>query len=134
MEDLSQLAAELRERGISLVLDFVFNHTSDEHAWAQKAKAGDPKSLNYYLTFTDRALVDRFQEHLRDIFPTVRKGSFAWNDELQRWVWTTFNSYQWDLNYSNPAVFQAMAERCCFWPTKRGVEVLRLDALAFIWK
>lgn len=133
MEDLSQLATELRERGISLVLDFVFNHTSDEHTWAQKAKAGDPEFLNYYLTYTDRALVDRFQEHLRDIFPTVRKGSFTWNDELQRWVWTTFNSYQWDLNYSNSAVFQAMAEEMLFL-ANQGVEVLRLDAVAFIWK
>jgi amylosucrase len=133
MEDLSQLATELRERGISLVLDFVFNHTSDEHTWAQKAKAGDPEFLNYYFTFTDRTLVDRFQEHLRDIFPTVRKGSFTWNNELQRWVWTTFNSYQWDLNYSNPAVFQAMAEEMLFL-ANQGVEILRLDALAFIWK
>ncbi len=133
MGDLSQLAAELRERGITLVLDFVFNHTSDEHAWAQKAKTGDPDFLNYYFTFTDRTLVDRFQEHLRDIFPTVRKGSFTWNEELQRWVWTTFNSYQWDLNYSNPAVFQAMAEEM-FFLANQGVEVLRLDALAFIWK
>jgi amylosucrase len=133
MEDLSKLATELRERGISLVLDFVFNHTSDEHIWAQKAKNGDPEFLNYYFTFTDRILVDRFQEHLRDIFPTVRKGSFTWNDKLQRWVWTTFNSYQWDLNYSNPAVFQAMAEEMLFL-ANQGVEVLRLDAVAFIWK
>ena len=133
MEELSQLATELRERGISLVLDFVFNHTSDEHTWAQKAKAGDPEFLNYYLTFTDRTLVDRFQEHLRDIFPTVRKGSFIWNNDLQRWVWTTFNSYQWDLNYSNPAVFEAMAEEMLFL-ANQGVEVLRLDAVAFIWK
>lgn len=133
MEELSQLASALREKGISLVLDFVFNHTSDEHEWAQKAKAGDFEYMNYFFTFTDRTLVDRFQEHLRDIFPTVRKGSFTWNDEMQRWVWTTFNSYQWDLNYSNPAVFRAMAEEMLFL-ANTGVEVLRLDAVAFIWK
>jgi amylosucrase len=133
MEELSQLASALREKGISLVLDFVFNHTSDEHEWAQKAKAGDLEYMNYFFTFTDRTLVDRFQEHLRDIFPTVRKGSFIWNDEMQRWVWTTFNSYQWDLNYSNPAVFLSMAEEMLFL-ANIGVEVLRLDAVAFIWK
>lgn len=133
MEELSQLASTLRERGISLVLDFVFNHTSDEHAWARKAKTGDPEYMNYYFLFTDRTLVDRFQEHLRDIFPTVRKGSFTWNTELQRWIWTTFNSYQWDLNYTNPAVFRAMAEEMLFL-ANQGVEVLRLDAVAFIWK
>jgi amylosucrase len=133
MTELSQLAAALREKGISLVLDFVFNHTSDEHAWAQRAKAGETEFLNYYLTFTDRTLVDRFQEHLRDIFPSVRKGSFTWCEQLQRWVWTTFNSYQWDLNYNNPAVFLAMAEEMLFL-ANQGVEVLRLDAVAFIWK
>lgn len=133
MEELSQLASALREKGISLVLDFVFNHTSNEHEWAQKAKSGDLEYMNYYFTFTDRTLVDRFQEYLRDIFPTIRKGSFTWNDEMQRWVWTTFNSYQWDLNYSNPAVFRAMAEEM-FFLANEGVEVLRLDAVAFIWK
>jgi amylosucrase len=133
MEDLSRLATALRERGISLVLDFVFNHTSDEHAWARRAKAGDPDFLDYYLTFTERNLVDRYQAHLRDIFPTVRQGSFTWNDDLKRWVWTTFNSYQWDLNYANPAVLRAMAEEMLFL-ANQGVEVLRLDAVAFIWK
>lgn len=133
MEDLSQLATALRQRGISLVLDFVFNHTSDDHAWARNAKAGRSEYLDYYLTFSDRAMVDRYQKHLRDIFPTVRKGSFTWNEAIQRWVWTTFNSYQWDLNYANPAVFRAMAEEMLFL-ANQGVEVLRLDAVAFVWK
>ena len=133
MTELAQLASALRERGISLVLDFVFNHTSDEHAWARKAKSGDPEYMNYYLMFTDRTLVDRFQESLRDIFPTIRKGSFTWNPELERWIWTTFNSYQWDLNYSNADVFRAMAEEMLFL-ANQGVEILRLDAVAFIWK
>jgi len=133
MDELAGLAVELRERGISLVLDFVFNHTSDEHKWAQKAKSGDPEYMNYYLTFKNRIVVDQYQENLRDIFPTIRKGSFTWNNDLQRWVWTTFNSYQWDLNYSNPAVFCAMAEEMLFL-ANQGVEVLRLDAVAFIWK
>jgi amylosucrase len=76
---------------------------------------------------------DQYQKHLRDIFPTVRRGSFTWNDTLQRWVWTTFNSYQWDLNYANPDVFRAMAEEMLFL-ANQGVTVLRLDAVAFIWK
>jgi len=133
MDELAQLADELRGRGISLVLDFVFNHTSDDHRWAKQAKAGDPEYRAFYHTFTDRAEVDRYQQSLRDIFPEIRKGSFVWNDELQRWVWTTFNSYQWDLNYSNPAVLRAMAEEMLFL-ANQGVEVLRLDAVAFIWK
>jgi amylosucrase len=133
MEDLANLSAALRREDISLVLDFVFNHTSDEHAWAKKAKSGDLDFLSYYLTYPDRELPNQYQKYLRDIFPTVRKGSFSWCHEINRWVWTTFNNYQWDLNYSNSEVFRAMAEEMLFL-ANQGVEVLRLDAVAFIWK
>ncbi len=133
MQELEEVAAVLREEGISLVLDFVFNHTSDEHQWAVRAKSGDPDYMGFYFTFPDRELPDQFQRYLRDIFPQVRSGSFTWNDELERWVWTTFNSYQWDLNYANAEVFRGMAEEMLFL-ANRGVEVLRLDAVAFLWK
>jgi amylosucrase len=133
MDEMEELAAALREEGISLCVDFVFNHTSDEHAWSLLARGGDPDYMNFYYTFPDRELPDQFQRYLRDIFPEVRKGSFTWNSEMSRWVWTTFNSYQWDLNYSNAEVFRAMAEEMLFL-ANRGVEILRLDAVAFIWK
>jgi amylosucrase len=133
MQELTELAEILRAEGISLALDFVFNHTSDEHRWALLAKAGDPDYQEYYHLFADRRLPDQYQRTLRDIFPTVRKGSFTWNDGLQRWIWTTFHSYQWDLNYGNPAVFRAMAEEMLFL-ANQGVEIMRLDAVAFIWK
>lgn len=133
MEELQELASVLHDQGISLVLDFVFNHTSDEHEWALRAKSGDPDFMAYYFTFPDRELPDQFQRYLRDIFPEVRRGSFTWCEELGRWVWTTFNSYQWDLNYANAEVFRAMAEEMLFL-ANRGIEVLRLDAVAFLWK
>ncbi len=133
MAELEALAAELRRNGISLVLDFVFNHTSDEHAWARHARAGDPEFQDYYYMFPDRTMPDAFQRHLRDIFPDQRPGSFTYFPDAERWVWTTFNSFQWDLNYRNPAVFNRMAEEMLFL-ANQGVEVLRLDALAFIWK
>jgi amylosucrase len=133
MDELSQLAQMLRAEGISLVLDFVFNHTSDEHQWALKAQAGDPDFQAYYYLFEDRRLPDQYQRYLRDIFPTVRRGSFTWHQGMEKWVWTTFNSYQWDLNYSNPDVFRAMLQEMLFL-ANQGVSVLRLDAVAFIWK
>ncbi len=133
MEELSALAGELRGEGISLVLDFVFNHTSDDHNWAKKAKGGDPEYLDYYFTYPDRELPDQFQRHLRDIFPTVRRGSFTYDEEMKRWVWTTFNSYQWDLNYANPEVMRAMVEEMLYL-ANQGVEIFRLDAVPFIWK
>lgn len=130
---LADLAAELRHNGISLVVDFVFNHTSNEHAWALKARAGDPEYLEYYLTFSDRAMPDAYEKTLREIFPDEHPGAFTYFADMQRWVWTTFHSYQWDLNYRNPAVFTAMAGELLAL-ANAGVEVLRLDAVAFIWK
>lgn len=133
MEDLSELGDRLREEGISLVVDFVFNHTSDEHEWALRAQGGEPEYQDFYYLFADRTLPDQYERNLRNIFPEVRKGSFTWHEGMRKWVWTTFHSFQWDLNYANPAVFRAMAEEMLFLANV-GVEVLRLDAVAFIWK
>jgi amylosucrase len=133
MDELARLAKTLQDEGIDLVLDFVFNHTSNDHLWARRALAGDAQYQAYYHLFDDRRLPDQYQLHLRDIFPSVRRGSFTWNEPMQKWVWTTFNSYQWDLNYANPDVFRAMAEEILFL-ANQGVTILRLDAVAFIWK
>lgn len=133
IEDLKLLADELREAGISLVLDFVFNHTSDDHYWAMKAQSGDREYQQFYYIFPDRTLPDQYERTLREIFPTVRRGNFTWHDGMESWVWTTFNSFQWDLNYGNPAVFRAMLEEMLFL-ANTGVDILRLDAVAFIWK
>jgi amylosucrase len=136
MAELSALAGELRQQGISLVVDFVFNHTSDEHDWARRALASEPEYQDYYFMFPDRTMPDAYEKTLREIFPEVRHGSFTYRpdaDPAHRWVWTTFNSYQWDLNYANPAVFRAMLEEMLSL-ANAGVEVLRFDAVAFIWK
>ncbi|QDU10998.1 amylosucrase [Gimesia aquarii] len=133
IDDLRLLAADLREAGISLVLDFVFNHTSDDHEWAQLAQAGNREFQEYYYIFPDRTEPEKYERTLREIFPTIRRGNFTWHDGMQQWVWTTFNSFQWDLNYTNPAVFRAMLEEMLF-ITNTGVDILRLDAVAFIWK
>lgn len=132
-EDLRNLARELSSAGIVLVLDFVFNHTADDHQWAQLARSGSLEHQEFYYTFPDRTIPEQYEQSLREIFPTVRRGNFTWHHGMQRWVWTTFNSYQWDLNYSNPAVFCAMLEEMLF-IANTGVDVLRLDAVAFIWK
>lgn len=133
MAELAALAAELRANGISLVLDLVFNHTSDQHDWALNAKAGDRDYQEYYLLFPDRTLPDAYERTLREIFPEQAPGNFTFVPELDQWAWTTFNTFQWDLNYANPAVFNAMLGEMLFL-ANQGVEVLRLDAVAFIWK
>jgi len=145
IEQLASLSRDLRAAGISLVVDLVFNHTSDEHLWAQKAKAGDPDYLEMYHIFPNRALPDQYERALREIFPDEHPGAFSpltltpdasasgRETRQQGWVWTTFHAYQWDLNYANPAVFNHMAEEMLFL-ANQGIEVIRLDAVAFIWK
>ena len=132
-KDLIDLAATFSEAGISLVLDFVFNHTSNEHEWAKKARAGEEAYQDFYYFFDNDKEVDEYNQTCREIFPTVRRGSFTYLEDVEQWVWTTFNSFQWDLNYSNPAVFNAIADEMLFL-ANIGCEGLRLDALAFIWK
>ncbi len=140
MSQLASLARDLRSTGISLALDLVFNHTSDEHEWAERAKAGEEEFMDYYRIFPDRQLPDAYERTLREIFPEEHPGTFSplslkgrGQGEGQYWVWTTFHSYQWDLNYDNPIVFNRMAEEMLFL-ANQGVEIIRLDAVAFIWK
>ncbi len=133
MKELAKLASEFRENGISLVLDFVFNHTSDEHNWAKAAITGDEIYQDYYYMFPDRNLPDQYERTLREIFPEHRRGNFNFRTDANKWVWTTFHNFQWDLNYGNPAVFNAMLGEMLTL-ANNGVEILRLDAVAFIWK
>ncbi|TGG95846.1 amylosucrase [Natronospirillum operosum] len=133
MQDLKNLAAALRKVGICMVLDFVFNHTSDEHDWARRAQQGDPDYMDYYFCFEHKSEADEYGHALREIFPEIRKGCFTWREDMQRWVWTTFNSFQWDLNYRNPAVFNAMLGELLYLANV-GADILRFDALAFVWK
>lgn len=132
IDELRELAEVLRENGIALVLDFVFNHTSNEHRWARRALAGDPVYTDFYLIFPDRAMPDAYERTTREIFPDDHPGSFVQVPD-GRWVWSTFHHYQWDLNYRNPAVFRAMAGELLFL-ANLGVDVVRMDAVAFIWK
>ena len=133
MDELRQLATELRQHGISLVVDFVFNHTSDEHHWAKRALAGDPDFQEYYRMYPDREMPDAFEKTINSVFPDERPGCFTYKNKIRKWVWTTFYNFQWDLNYENPIVFSRMAEEMLFLANV-GVEILRLDAVAFLWK
>jgi amylosucrase len=131
--DLEFLADRLHERGVSLCLDLVMNHTAEEHEWAMRAKGGSLRHRDYYLVYPDRTEPDRFEATLPEVFPEMAPGNFTWNDELRGWVWTTFNTYQWDLNYANPDVLLEMLATMLHL-ANAGVDVLRLDAVAFTWK
>jgi len=133
MNDLRRVAEEFRKREILLVLDIVLNHTSEEHEWARKAVQGERRYQDYYYIFDSREIPDMFEQTLPEIFPESAPGNFTWNAEMQKWVMTVFHDYQWDLNYSNPEVFIEMLDIILFW-ANQGVDILRLDAVAFLWK
>jgi glycosidase len=133
MDDLVRLAQALRAEGISLVLDLVFNHTSSQHPWALAARSGSPDDEEIYRLFPDRELPDQYERTLREVFPEEHAGAFSFDAGLGKWVWTTFHAYQWDLNYANPEVFNRMAGEMLFL-ANAGAAIIRLDAVAFIWK
>ena len=133
LEDLSELAEAMHARGMLLTLDVVVNHTSDQHEWARRARAGEVDYQDYYYVFDDRTTPDMFEETMPEIFPETAPGNFTWDEAMGKWVMTVFNNYQWDLNYRNPAVLIEMIAIILFWADK-GADIVRLDAVAFLWK
>ncbi len=133
LDDLRSLASSLRKREMLLAMDVVVNHTSNEHEWAMRARAGEKKYQEYYYCFDNRDIPDMFEETMPEIFPETAPGNFTWDEAMGKWVMTVFNDYQWDLNYSNPAVFIEMVDIILFW-ANQGVDIVRLDAVAFLWK
>lgn len=133
MEDLSTLAEDCHGRGISVCLDFVMNHTSEDHPWARRACAGERAYQERYFMFDDWEIPIRYEKTVPQVFPTTAPGNFTWNQEARKVVMTTFYPYQWDLNYANPAVFNDMTENMLYL-CNQGVDIIRLDAVPYIWK
>ncbi|PSJ18307.1 amylosucrase [Nitrosomonas supralitoralis] len=132
-KDFDKLAASMKKREMLLVLDVVVNHTSDQHEWAEKARQGDKTYQDYYFIFDDRSIPDIYEESMPEVFPETAPGNFTWDERMGKWVMTVFNQYQWDLNYRNPTVFIEMLDIILFW-ANQGADILRLDAVAFLWK
>ena len=111
---LCDLADELRANGISLVMDLVLNHVAREHEWARRARDGEQRYRDYFYVYPDRTVPDQYERTLPEVFPDFAPGSFTYDADLDGWVWTTFNSFQWDLNYSNTEVMRAMMEEMLY--------------------
>ena len=133
LDDLIQLQKKMSKESMYLMLDIVLNHTSHRHEWAEKAKQGEKKYQDYFYMFDDRSIPDQLDRTMPEIFPESSPGNFTYVEECKKWVMTVFHSYQWDLNYSNPAVFIEMIDTIFFY-ANLGVDILRIDAPAFIWK
>lgn len=133
MEDLEDLTAECHRQGISCCLDFVMNHTSEDHEWAKAARNGDPVARSRYFFYDDWFVPNIYEETVPEVFPTTAPGNFTWINDCNQVVMTTFYPYQWDLNYANPMVFNDMVGNMLYM-ANRGIDVIRLDAVPYIWK
>ena len=133
MEDLALLSRDCHEAGISICLDFVMNHTSEDHEWAVRAKKGETEYQDRYFFYDNWDIPNEYEKTMPQVFPTTAPGNFTWCGEASKVVMTTFYPYQWDLNYANPVVFNDMTENMLFL-CNRGVDIIRLDATPYIWK
>lgn len=128
MEDMEELIAEGKKRGIGLMLDMVFNHTSTEHLWFKKALAGEKKYQDYYI----------FKEGRPDKPPTNWQSKFggtawAYVPSLGKWYLHLFDVTQADLNWDNPEVRDELKKVILFWKMK-GIESFRFDVVNLISK
>ena len=133
MEDLARLAGDCHDMGMSVCVDFVMNHTSEDHEWAVRARAGEEEYQDRYFFYDDWTVPEQFEQTVPQVFPTTAPGNFTWCEEAGKVVMTTFYPYQWDLNYANPVVLTDMTENMLFL-CNQGVDVIRLDAVPYIWK
>ena len=133
MQDLAALAHDCHERGIAVCLDFVMNHTSEDHEWARRARAGEKEYQDRYFFFDDWTIPNEYEKTVPQVFPTTAPGNFSWCEEAGKVVMTTFYPYQWDLDYRNPVVFNDMTENMLYL-CNQGVDIIRLDAVPYIWK
>ena len=133
MEDLENLTNACHEKGISVCMDFVMNHTSEDHEWAKKARQGDGEYMSRYFFYNNREIPDEYEKTVPQVFPTTAPGNFTWLPDIGHYVMTTFYPYQWDLNYGNPRVFNEMMYNFLFL-ANQGMDVIRIDAVPYIWK
>lgn len=133
MKDLARLTEKCHENGMNVCMDFVMNHTSEEHEWAKRARAGEGEYMSRYFFYDNGDIPARYEETIPQVFPTTAPGNFTWLPEIGHYVLTTFYPYQWDLNYRNPRVFNEMMYNFLFL-ANQGMDIIRIDAVPYIWK
>lgn len=133
MKDLARLTEKCHENDMNVCMDFVMNHTSEEHEWAKRARAGEGEYMSRYFFYDNGDIPARYEETVPQVFPTTAPGNFTWLPEIGHYVLTTFYPYQWDLNYRNPRVFNEMMYNFLFL-ANQGMDIIRIDAVPYIWK
>ena len=133
MEDLAALSEKCHDQGMSLCMDFVMNHTSEDHEWARRALAGEKEYQDRYFFFDNYDIPSEYEKTCPQVFPTTAPGNFTWREDCHKFVMTTFYPYQWDLNYANPVVFNEMVNNMLYL-VNQGIDIVRIDAVPYIWK
>lgn len=133
METFIRIIKKCHDRGIRVAIDYVLNHTANDHEWAQKALEGIEPYQSYYRFYETDDIPKTFEKTLNQVFPKIAPGNFTYLDAVQKWVMTTFYPFQWDLNYDNPEVFNVVVEQMLFM-MNIGIDMIRLDAIPYIWK
>ena len=133
VDDLEHLAESCHKQNMSLCLDFVMNHTSEDHEWAKRARAGEKEYQDRYFFYDTWDIPAEYEKTVPQVFPTTAPGNFTWLEDCRKHVLTTFYPYQWDLDYRNPVVFNEMMYNFLFF-ANLGVDVIRIDAVPYIWK
>ena len=133
MEELEKLTAACHKKNINVCMDFVMNHTSEDHEWAKRARQGEGEYMSRYFFYDNDEIPNEYEKYVPQVFPTTAPGNFTWLPECNHHVLTTFYPYQWDLNYRNPRVFNEMMYNFLFLANK-GIDIIRIDAVPYIWK
>ena len=133
MEDLESLTAACHKKDMNVCMDFVMNHTSEDHEWAKKARQGNGEYMSRYFFFDNYSIPAEYEKTVPQVFPTTAPGNFTWLEDAEHFVMTSFYPYQWDLNYKNPRVFNEMMYNFLFLANK-GIDIIRIDAVPYIWK
>ena len=133
MEDLAELTAECHKRKMNVCMDFVMNHTSEDHEWARRARACEGEYMNRYFFYDNPSIPQQYEQTVPQVFPTTAPGNFTYLQDINHYVMTTFYPYQWDLNYRNPRVFNEMMYNFLFF-ANQGMDIIRIDAVPYIWK
>ena len=133
MKDLAELTEKCHEEDINVCMDFVMNHTSEDHEWARRARAGEGEYMSRYFFYDNEEIPKKYEKTVPQVFPTTAPGNFTYLPETGHYVMTTFYPYQWDLNYRNPRVFNEMIYNFLYL-TNQGIDIVRIDAVPYIWK
>ena len=133
MEDLADFADACHQKDMNVCMDFVMNHTSEDHEWARRARNGEGEYMSRYFFYDNFDIPAQYERTVPQVFPTTAPGNFTWIPEIGHHVLTTFYPYQWDLNYKNPRVFNEMMYNFLYL-ANQGMDVIRIDAVPYIWK